>query len=616
MVYLLESKTVPVKNLAVSRIPISVIGIPQLRDNQKEVKARLYRLIAQGSNRCLLVAPCGAGKTIIAASVVRDAAVIKNKRCLFVVPFTCLISQTLSAFECFGVQAGVIAGEYSEDRSAIVQIATVQTLSMGRDIDWFNWEICFVDEAHITSYSKWHVKTFPLLKDGKQTHSISDIQKELRVILGEAHTFEVDPPPLTYERVKKSYREKSQKAHPDCGGTKEQMQELNKAWEVVRKQKHLFNGTRQQDERILIGLTATPWRLKKGESMGDIFEAQAACNTPSEMIAAGYLVPCVYFGIKGVSLEGVGTVAGDYNLAQLDVRCTEDAAIMSAIDNYLRICPERLFICFACTVNHARLLTEAFKSKGIKAEIITGETKDSARQTAFYRVKTRQSQGIIAVNCISVGFDLPEISCIIHCRPTKSMTLYVQGIGRGMRIALDKENCLVLDQAGNVKRHGFIEDITYPSLRLSRDTEKGAAPVKQCPDCGAYVHISARLCLQCDHEFEIAVKKSRPPGEMKIIVRPEDKANYATHKQLLKRAYQYGMSPFWVVFEMRRVLKDDKFFPPKEWSYQAIFGENPTKQQKLDYLSYLEKVAIKNGWDEWRSQYYYKSQFGAEPDEI
>ena len=106
---------------------------------------------------------------------------------------------------------------------------------------------------------------------------------------------------------------------------------------------------------------------------------------------------------------------------------------------------------------------------------------------------------------LTTGFDAPGTDLIALLRPTKSVGLYVQMVGRGTRLAEGKEDCLVLDFAGNTARHGPIDTVDG---RRKEPAGGGDAPVKVCPECEATNHASARRCVACDHEF--------PPPEVKV----------------------------------------------------------------------------------------------------
>jgi len=104
---------------------------------------------------------------------------------------------------------------------------------------------------------------------------------------------------------------------------------------------------------------------------------------------------------------------------------------------------------------------------------------------------------------MTTGTNVPIIDLVAFCRPTQSAGLYVQMAGRGLRLSPGKDNCLFLDFAGVVRKHGPIDAVTPPNARSGN----GEAPVKQCPQedggCGSLVHASCRECPDCGYEFPI-----------------------------------------------------------------------------------------------------------------
>jgi DNA repair protein RadD len=100
---------------------------------------------------------------------------------------------------------------------------------------------------------------------------------------------------------------------------------------------------------------------------------------------------------------------------------------------------------------------------------------------------------------LTTGFDAPNIDMLVMLRPTKSTGLYVQIVGRGMRLAPGKKNCLVLDYAGNIERHGPIDQIQVKKPRGPGDSGVTGAPVKECPECQSLVPISVMTCPDCGY---------------------------------------------------------------------------------------------------------------------
>jgi superfamily II DNA or RNA helicase len=134
----------------------------QLRDYQQKACREIQESIDTGYKRMLLVAGTGTGKTVIGAKLTQDT-ICQEKKLLFLVHRDILIKQTRAKFQQFGIEAGVIAGQYSEEREKKVQIASIQTLT-NRKIDWFEFNLAIFDECHITSWSSVGLELYPLLR--------------------------------------------------------------------------------------------------------------------------------------------------------------------------------------------------------------------------------------------------------------------------------------------------------------------------------------------------------------------------------------------------------------------------------------------------------------------
>ncbi len=168
---------------------------------------------------------------------------------------------------------------------------------------------------------------------------------------------------------------------------------------------------------------------------------------------------------------------------------------------------------------------------------------------------------------LSEGFDVPEVSCVILARPTQSKALYFQQLGRGLRLAKDKRDCLVLDQSGNVMKHGFIEDLESVELHPSIDSEKekGKPPLKLCPSdkggCGAYVYSFQMKCPHCSFDFEVN-KLIEILGSSRLIS-AEDEVKLIFYRSKLREAYQRNYAPSWAAVKFKESYG---FFPPFDWA--------------------------------------------------
>jgi DNA repair protein RadD len=160
---------------------------------------------------------------------------------------------------------------------------------------------------------------------------------------------------------------------------------------------------------------------------------------------------------------------------------------------------------------------------------------------------------------LTTGFNAPAVDLIALLRPTKSAGLYVQMVGRGTRLAPGKENCLVLDFAGNVRRHGPI-DLVRP--RRPGEAGGGEAPTKVCPECDSIIALSATECPDCGHVFPAREVKIAPTAATLPVLSPKAQwlpvhgVSYSRHDKLgglpsLKVTYNCGLRSYseWVCVE-------------------------------------------------------------------
>lgn len=253
-----------------------------------------------------------------------------------------------------------------------------------------------------------------------------------------------------------------------------------------------------------LGFTATPWRLKKTESLADRFDHVVRSPGYQHMIMKGYLVAPRYFAYRGndrLDLSGVKTAMGEYTVKGLDVVCNTPRMVQRTVEEFKRICGDRPSICFAVSVAHAESLCEAFKGDGFPAEVITGKTPLDERLQIFERFESGETQVLISVEVLTEGYDSPKASCVIMARPTLSKGLYVQMVGRGLRPWEGKTDCIIIDIADNALTHGLITHIDSWDTCEHGRSKAGDAPVKQCPDCGMIVSSGFAECPECGYIF-------------------------------------------------------------------------------------------------------------------
>lgn len=492
---------------------------PTLYPYQREVRSQVYDAVRSGKKRILVFAPTGAGKTVISGQIVADA-VSKGRKVLFIVDLDVLVPQTWQKFKDFGLECGFVKAGWEENRQALVQIASAQTLPRRSWWQSYSPDLIVLDEAHKTAW-----KTV----------------------------------------VKRMMAE----IYPD-------------AW--------------------YIGLTATPWRLSKREGMGDIFEHLVSAPMPWQLMDSGFLVRPVCYGIKGANLDAVSTVAGDYAEDELGIACNVPEVVERIVAEWQRLCQGRRTICFAVNIAHSKSIVSAFQAAGVAAEHVDGSYTSKQRDAIYKRLAEGSTLVLSSCGVLQEGFDAPSVNGILLCRPTKSRALYFQQVGRGLRIspATEKTDCLVLDQAGNVKRFGFVESLKWVSLSKGEDVPPGDAPVKECPVCGQILHLSIMLCPTCGYEFPHK-EKHIPLEQLELMLSKEDRPRFRWFRNKVSTGYKKNYSPSWAAVTFREEYGS---YPPDDWRRHAIFGESPTPEQRLEYSEYLKAQAQKHGkTDEWISMH-------------
>jgi len=263
----------------------------------------------------------------------------------------------------------------------------------------------------------------------------------------------------------------------------------------------------------LVGLTATPYRLGEGslhEGEGALFDDIAYELPISDLIDQGYLVRPISKGMATTyDVSGVGKLGGDYKQNALQAAVDKDHLTTAVVDEIVAYGQDRrAWLCFCSGVEHAYHMRDEIRSRSINGvpitcETITGETPKGERDKILADFKAGRLRAVTNNSVMTTGTNVPIIDLVAFCRPTQSAGLYVQMAGRGLRLYPGKENCLFLDFAGVVRKHGPIDAVTPPNAR----TGTGEAPVKQCPQeeggCGSLVHASVRCCPDCGYEFPI-----------------------------------------------------------------------------------------------------------------
>lgn len=231
-----------------------------------------------------------------------------------------------------------------------------------------------------------------------------------------------------------------------------------------------------------LGLSATPYRLDSGmlhEGPGALFDTLAIHIEPRSLVPE-YLAPLIGVGTNEViSTEGVHTSRGDYVASELAEGAMDPELIQDTVSEILRLAVDRDHILIFCiTVVHAEMVADEIDRREEDVQMMTGDTPPELRNDILAQFKAGTLRFLVNVEVLTTGFDAPCTDCIVMLRPTQSRGLYIQICGRGMRKADGKEDCAVLDFAGNIQRHGSINDLMekyIPSAREEQEKEREQA---------------------------------------------------------------------------------------------------------------------------------------------
>ena len=251
---------------------------------------------------------------------------------------------------------------------------------------------------------------------------------------------------------------------------------------------------------LRLGVTATPMRLD-GRGLSAAFDRLVLGPSVAGLVNAGFLCPArIYAPPVVADLTGLNRRAGDYATDQAAAAMDRPTVTGDAIAHYQRLATGQRAIAFCCSIAHAEHVAASFNRAGIPAGTLLGETRDRDQVVAAFAAGNLQV--LVTVDVVSEGFDIPAAGCAILLRPTQSLGLYLQQVGRVLRPAPNKAAAIVLDHVGNVHRHGWPDDFREWSLddrerRTRANGDGDAAPtVRTCPECFAAFK-PAPLCPCC-----------------------------------------------------------------------------------------------------------------------
>ncbi|TWT51815.1 type I restriction enzyme EcoKI subunit R [Thalassoglobus neptunius] len=250
----------------------------------------------------------------------------------------------------------------------------------------------------------------------------------------------------------------------------------------------------------LMGLTATPYRSDSGLIYGPgmIFEDVAYEISVAELISQGFLSPLRSKRGLDLDFSSLHLQGGEFITAEVEELWKSKTG--QAVSEIVRLTQDRnSVLIFSASVPNGVDVCNLLYAMGQDCELITGDSTDEERADAIRRFKAGSLKYLVNYGVLTTGFDACNVDCLAILRVTNSLSLFVQIMGRGLRLFPGKKDCLVLDFGGNIERHGPIDAIEPPGSRKSEKKEAGEAPGKTCPNCKEVVAASRVECPECGY---------------------------------------------------------------------------------------------------------------------
>lgn len=365
-------------------------------------------------------------------------------------------------------------------------------------------------------------------------------------------------------------------------------------------------------DAIKLGFTASPWRLRaKTEYFGQWFDTIALGPSLSQLINSDkyagierpYLVKPRYYGWGGINnpLEvDKKDRAGDYSPTHQGQAFLNAGYQFKVLQQITELCSDRRTgVIFNASVEQSLVQTQVLNEAGIETAHIEADIPVAERKAIYSKLARGEIRFLSGVGCFTEGFDVPSVEVCVLTRATASLALYVQMAGRVLRMAPGKNDCLILDFGGNVKRHGFLTK-SYP-ITLEPKQTNSAEALKECPECGTMNWIFARVCEVCGHEFTGEGEDEDFGDDFEPTfgeLLPEEKLaaiRYLRKQRKTRFTKKQQPDALWNRFQTRYGYRLEN-----DWLFGSCFKGQDNKYTRQRFLEYLEPFApssrYRTGW--------------------
>jgi DNA repair protein RadD len=308
----------------------------------------------------------------------------------------------------------------------------------------------------------------------------------------------------------------------------------------------------------VVGLTATPWRLD-GKGLGNWFETMIEGPPVAQLIDQGSLSRYRLFAPSAPDVTSVATAMGDFKNRDLAAVMDKPVITGNAVSHYRSLANGKRAVAFAVSIEHSLHVVDQFRAAGIPAAHVDGKMDHGERDRTIAAFVAGDVPILSNCDLLGEGFDVPAIEAAILLRPTQSLSLHLQQIGRALRPSPGKDEAIILDHAGNCMRHGLPDDDREWTLADREKRKKRAAAEVMVRTCGKCfrVYRPAPACPGCGHVVAGAAREvEQREGE---LVEVDRAAIVAKRKTLLRTANSFE--------DMKRIAAELGYKPG--WAFHA-----------------------------------------------
>ena len=311
-----------------------------------------------------------------------------------------------------------------------------------------------------------------------------------------------------------------------------------------------------------LGLTATPCRLN-GKGFTDLFDVLVQSWGVPEFISKGRLATYDFVSIKsdGVTQRLIDSLQkrgadGDYQNKEMDMLLNKKPSIERLYRSLEEFGKDRKGIVYAINISHAQKITKLYQEHGVKAIAIDSKTPATERQQDIEAFKKGDIQVLVNVDIFSEGFDCPDVEFVQLARPTLSLAKYLQMVGRGLRVAKGKKNCVIIDNVGLYRVFGLPSQVWNwnamfeGKLKVGKKKETAKERefflMSKVQDC-IQIHPDSEMMMVMSHEELLQTIQYREfvdsKGEFAIIKLPDGKMTVVNRQgeQVLEPGDYYDM---------------------------------------------------------------------------